>query len=1033
MNILLTRLFIVPGLVVATLAFQSNALAQIPVSNQQEHQDYRHGIEQYQQGHYTLAIQSLKAYLQQESLPVLAPEAPHNLQQRTATYYLALSQLKVNQPGSEALMVDLISRTTDPAQKQRAAFALAQHYFQKNELNQAIHYYEVAGVANLSNAEIADAKFELAYSYFNEHRFDMAMPLFAAIKEMPDHKYYIAGNYYYGLLAYNDKNYEQALKSFERINQEPAYKDIIPYYEAEIHYFLGNNDKVLEISKAYLGKNDSVLFYNKEMQLLTGQTLFEQKEFAKALPYFEYYYAHADKIRKEELYELAFTYYRLEKWQQAIEKFKPLSNTQDSLGQTSMYLLGDCYLKTGDKKGAMNAFGICAQMDFNPSQKEAATFLNAKLAYELGHDGLATATLYDYVRTYPNATFNPEARTLLSSLLAKSNNYSKAFEVLSDMAIKDNNTWSIYQQVAVGYAMQLMQEKNNNTADSVLNLSLQQPSNKDFEAIAYFWKGEIAYREKRYQQAVQYSRSFLSLAKGNESRIKDINKQATVQHAQLTIGYAQLANEDYNEAGEAFAAAGNPTNDEGQGMGAEATLRAADASFMLKEFSKADRLYSEAIASGVTNADYARFQKSLIAGLQNNHQEKTRLLYEIISKQPASAYRDEAQYELAVTQLETGARTEVITLLKQLAIQTTDNHNLKSKALLKLAYAYQETDQEEAAISIYRQYLTEYPASTERATAIDALRNLYIATGQPEQYAKIAQELELPDADENGLEQTFYAAAETEFTAGNWEKAVTAFTKYINQFPHGTQLTKAHFYRAESYAKLNKQDQALADYTIVTGAGWSDFTADAAAKAAQLAMNGGNFEAAQQHYALMRDEAMDNAQLHTAYAGLMRAAFELGNHQEATGYADTLLSLGGLSDRTTAEAQLYKAKVLQAEKNSDQAMAIYEALDKKNIGTFSAEARYRIAELLLAKRELKEAERRASYAAQHAGGSEYWVVKSYILIGQVLKEQKDYFNAKATLQSIIQNAKDATLKTEAKQLLEEVKTLERSGSKLSEE
>lgn len=1033
MNAFLTRLLVFPGLIAATFVFTSSkdVQAQIPISNQQENLDYRHGIEQYRQGHYALAIQSLTAFLDQEGIAAEQPEAPHNFRYQQAKYYLALSQLKAGNIHAEASVAELIDQTSDPTLRQRAAFALAQHYFRQNELASAIRYYELAGVANLSNAEIADAKFELAYSYFNEHNFDQAKPLFASIKELPDHKYYIAGNYYYGLLAYNDKHYEQALKSFERINKEPAYKDVIPYYEAEIHYFMGNSAKVLEIAQKYLSRKDTALFYNKEMRLLTGQTLFEQKKFAEALPYFEYYYEHSDKVRKEELYELAFTYYRLEKWSQAIDKFKPLSSAEDSLGQTSMYLLGDCYLKTGDKKGAMNAFGICAHMPYNPSQKSAATFLHAKLAYELGHDGLATSTFYDYIRDYPTAGFNTEARTLLSNLLAKSNNYSKAFEVLSDMAVKDTRSWDIYQQVAVGYAMQLMQDKQLSKADSVLNLSLQQPTNKDFEAIAYFWKGEIAYWEKRYQQAVQYSSNFITLAANREQSIRSINNQATVPHAQVTIGYAQLENEQYDEAGAAFAAAGASGN-AGEALNGDALLRAADASFMLKEFTKANRLYDEALATGVKDPDYARFQKSLIAGLQNNGEEKVRLLQEIIYKQPASHHREEAQYELAVTQLEAGQYSSAIGLLKQLSEQASDN-NLKSKSLLKLAYAYQEDGQDEAAIAAYKQYIKSYPASAEKAGAAEALRNLYIASGQPEAYARVVEELDLPDDDASTLEQTFYAAAETEFTSGNWDKAVTAFTKYINQFPNGNLLTKAYFYRAESYDRLGKEDQALHDYTYVTDAGWSDFTADAATKAAGLALAKGQYEMAQQHYQMMRDEAMDDNRLQAAYSGLMRTSFQQGEVNQASSYADTLLSLQGLNASMTAEAQLYKAKSLQEQRQADQALALYETLDKKNVGAYSAEARYRIAEILLQKRDLKQAESKASYAAQHAGGSEYWVVKSYILIGQILKEQKDYFNAKATLQSIIQNAKDATLKEEASKLLEEVKLLERSGSKLNED
>src|SRR5690606_9832816 len=291
--------------------------------------------------------------------------------------------------------------------------------------------------------------------------------------------------------------------------------------------------------------------------------------------------------------------------------------------------------------------------------KSAATFLNAKLAYELGHDGLATNALYDYIQNYPTGSFNSEARTLLSGLLAGSNNYGKAFEVLSDMAIKDGQSWGIYQKVAVGYALQLMQDKKLNSADSVLSLSLQQPVDKDFEAIAYFWKGEIAYQEKRNQQAVQYSKNFLSLAKGREENIRHINPQASVSNAQVTIGYAQLDNEQYDAAGQAFAAAGNSAED-GSKLSAEATLRAADAHFMLKDFTQANQLYDEALAGGIKDGDYARFQKSLIAGLQNRTSEKIQLLQSIIQKRPASSHQDEAKYELAITQLESGQRSSAI-------------------------------------------------------------------------------------------------------------------------------------------------------------------------------------------------------------------------------------------------------------------------------------------------------------------------------------------------------------------------------------
>lgn len=1036
MSASLKRIFIYSGFFSALYlsSFAPDASAQIPVSNRSEYALLKHGIEQYQQGHYVLASKSVSEFLKQHVQPTEGRnEETLVLGIQQAKYILALSNLKGgNKQGVEEI-TRYIAETVNPVYRQRAAFALAQYYFQHNNLPAAIANYELAGIDNLSNTEIADAKFELAYSYFNERNFDQAKPLFAIIKELPDNKYYISGNYYYGLLAYNDKNYDEALKSFERIHNQEEYKDIVPYYEAEISYFQGNYDKVLTLSNRYLRKQDK-LFYDKEMQLLTGQTLFEQKKFGEALPYFEYYYENSEKIRKEELYELAYAYYRLEKWPKAIEKFQPLSNAQDSLGQTSMYLLGDCYLKTGDKKGARNAFGICADMDFNASQKEAASFLFAKLSYELGSESIATRKLYDFIRAYPNSSFTPEAQKLLGSLLAKSSNYSEAFAIMSDMAVKDNATWAIYQQVGLGRALQLMQNNQYPEADSVLSLTLQQPINPSYEAIAYFWKGDIAYREKRYPQAIQYSKTFLDKVKGNEDAARKISPQATIQNANLNIGYAELETENFGSAREAFASAQQNKGDGyNEQLTSDAVVREADAMFMQKDFDKAAQLYDKAIASGTGNPDYARYQKSLILGLQDKQEEKISLLNTIVNKVPASEYKQEAQYELAVSYLESDRNNEAITLLKSLTDNGYIAENLRAKSQSKLAYAYQESNRNSEAIEAYKKYIAAYPSAPDRPAATDALRSLYIATGQPEQYAAFLKENNMPAQSEAGIEQTYYAAAETDYGNSNWSKAAEGFTKYLNQFPNGSNATKARYYRGESYYQLKDQAKALPDYDAVVNSGWSDFTDDAAARAAEIAVQNKDYTAALKYYNTLRSSAMDNTSLQKAYSGLLRSSFEKEAYTEADAYADTLLSLPDINVATQNEAQLYKAKALQRNNKLEEAKTLYQVIDKKNIGLASAEARYRVAEILLAQKQLKEAETQASYAAQASGGSDYWVVKSYLLIADILTEQKDYFNAKATLQSIISNNSNKEVKEEATKKLDNVKQLEKSKSKLTEE
>lgn len=1007
--------------------------AQIPVSNRNTDFLYKHGREQYEQGHYALAIQSLESYLKQSILPTEKKSAQvPDEEGETAQYLVAVSKIKLQLTGAIKEAAAYAAHTSNPVYRQRTNLAVAQYYFQKDSLQQAISYYEAAGIDNLSNDEIGDEKFELGYAYFNEQMFDKAKPLFASIKDLPGNKYYIAGNYYYGLLAYNDGEYDAALSSFDRIGNQEQYKNVVPYYKAEIYYFKGNYDKVLQVSNRYLDKKEK-LYYDKELHLLTAQTYFEQKEYSDALPYFEYYYDNSDKIRKEDLYEMAYTYYRLEKWNKAIDKFKQLSNLPDSLGQTSMYLLGDCYLKAGDKSGARSAFGICADMDFNPGQQEAASFLYAKLSYELGYDAVATKNFSNFIRQYPNSSFNSEAHMLLADLLAKSSNFAEAFNIISDLPVKDNSTWALYQKVATGRAMQLMQERDFKAADSVFNLSLQQPVDPAYESIAYFWKSEIAYREHRYPQCVQFANTFITGIGNNSSFIKQISPQATVPNAQLNIGFANMELQHYEQAQQAFAAAqsGNSyTND--AGANADAMVREADAAFMMKDYDKALDLYTNSIAAGAHDPDYALYQKALILGLQKKTDEKIAALNQIINKQPESVKKDDAVYELAVTCLETGRNSDAISLLKNLSDDSNTSESTRAKALLKLAYAYQESGDNKNAADNYKKYLNSYPAASDRATAIDALRNLYITMGRPQDFDAFAKENDLPDIGVAALDKTYYDAAENEYADDNYTKAIGLFKNYLDKYPNGLSAIKAKYYLAESYYQTGSKDSASLLYKDVVDEGWNEFSENAAERAASIAMDHKDYDGAKKYYNVLLQNAIQPDNLQQAYQGLMKTSFETKDYDKCIAYADTLNDMPQLAKDVQANIQLYKAKALMERGDAEQALSIFDSLDSNGSSAIAAQARYYVPAILLQQHKLKDAENKAAYALQSSSGNEYWTVKTYLLMSDILTAEKDYFNAKATLQSVIKNTGDAALKAAAKDKLEQVKALEKKSSKLSE-
>ncbi|MBS1608059.1 MAG: hypothetical protein JSS70_04630, partial [Bacteroidetes bacterium] len=99
-----------------------------------------------------------------------------------------------------------------------------------------------------------------------------------------------------------------------------------------------------------------------------------------------------------------------------------------------------------------------------------------------------------------------------------------------------------------------------------------------------------------------------------------------------------------------------------------------------------------------------------------------------------------------------------------------------------------------------------------------------------------------------------------------------------------------------------------------------------------------------------------------------------------------------------------------------------------NKAALAAEARYEIANSWFAVNKLSDAEKAAFEVINKSGSYDYWVTKAYILLGDLYYKQKDYFNAKATYQSIVDNSINTELKTEAQAKLTKVTDEEaRSG------
>jgi len=940
-----------------------------------------------------------------------------------------VAQLKLGTTGAINSAIQFYNTNSILSYRHRIAFYIGQYFFKRDQLKKAIPFYEAADINNLNNVEITDLKFELAYAYFNNQDFEKSAQLFAYIKEVKG-KYKSAGNYYYGLLAYNKGQFDEALNSFQLVVNEPQYKKVVPYYIAEIQYFKGEKQTALNQSLKLI-QADEKSYYDKELHLLAAQIFFEDKSYKEAIPFFEYYYDNTDKIRKEELYEMAYSYYKINEWGKAIEKFKLLGAQQDSLGQTAMYLLGDCYLKINDKKSARNAFGICSEMKFDPNQREAALLLYGKLCYEMGNNDIAKNSFHTLQTEFPRSSYSAEAKTLVGEILLKLNNYEEAFSSLKDIKEKSPAYWAVWQKATYGYAMKELKQSNTYFADSLLTLSLIQPVDKAYEAAACFWKADIAFDAKRNELAVVYLKRFIAKAQGIEKKVTQISKQATLANGYLNLGYASMELENYKDAQQYFGQTKQNAGEENSALLLNASIREADAAFMQKNYKDALLLYQKLINADGVESDYARIQKAIIFGLQGKMNDKISLLQQVINKYN-SPYDFEARYELANTYIENDKFVQAIGLLEPLTM-SKDARSIAPKALTKVGFAHRQLNNFDEAILAYKRILADYPNSDERSSALEALRNIYIERNQPEAYSVLIRDYNLPISGANTFDSTYYSAAEAQISSGKWSEAKTALVLYLAKFPNGVFVPKAQYYKAESHYQLKEFDEALEAFSDVVKLPWNEFTEVSAKRAGEISFKKNDFNEALRYFGILRNSAMSQEQLIQAYSGMMHASLGMNNSEQTLAYADTLLSFKDLSTNMIGEAQFVKARMLEQQNKLNEAIEIYKNIHDIESDASLAEARFRLAQIYFKQGKLKEAEAEAARATQLSNGNNYWVDRAWLLIVDILVKQKDYFNAKATLQSIIKNAKNAEFKKDAQQKLEQVKKSEKQQSKLKDE
>jgi tetratricopeptide (TPR) repeat protein len=140
-----------------------------------------------------------------------------------------------------------------------------------------------------------------------------------------------------------------------------------------------------------------------------------------------------------------------------------------------------------------------------------------------------------------------------------------------------------------------------------------------------------------------------------------------------------------------------------------------------------------------------------------------------------------------------------------------------------------------------------------------------------------------------------------------------------------------------------------------------------------------------------------------AYNNLLICYWEIGDMDETLKYANLLKNYDRASEEELAIGHLYAARALLRKGEVAPARKELQLAVLKSQTVIGAEARYRVGQLQYEAKEFDPAMESAFDVINNMSSHDYWVAKSFILLADVYAAKGDAFQAKSTLESVIEN------------------------------
>ena len=466
------------------------------------------------------------------------------------------------------------------------------------------------------------------------------------------------------------------------------------------------------------------------------------------------------------------------------------------------------------------------------------------------------------------------------------------------------------------------------------------------------------------------------------------------------IGYAYFEQEDYNKSITAFRNYVKSASN--QEKKSDAYLRLGDSYFLLNNDEEAVKHYQSAIDLDKKNVDYAIFQKSVSAGYLADYLEKERLLNLLLANYPNSTYSTNTVFELANNYRVQNKNEQAIKYYKQI-VQNQNGTYQERKSRLEIGGIYLRDKKYDLAETELKDLIRKYPKSIEGEAAINEIEKSYLAQNKIAEFPDLLTSLGIKYS-QSKLDSTLWYPANQAYLSADCNNAKSGLSGYLSKIEQPINYVTAHFYLAECNYIEKEYETALFHYSKVIERNEKHMV-EALFHGANIHFRLKQFVEANNLFIQLEKINTDELKIPTMNKGLMLTHYKLENYAQAIAAADKVLKNGQLIRAEKEEAYMIKGTSNYTLGFNLEAEAAFKKVVELSTDIDKSEAGYKLCEIHFIRGEYKQTEAEIFAYIKQKPSYDYWLAKGFILLADVYVKLEDTFQAKATLQSIIDGYK----------------------------